>query len=274
MTTHAISRRSTRRSLLAAGMTAIAATAAVALAVPSQAATPADPPVVYITVDDAGIHAPDTLQPGVTTIHSTSTLDGTDSMAAVRLNDGVSYDEIFGYLAVGDLGSVFQHVSGKGGIAHGGPTNGSSWTTTLTAGNYLWADDEHGLAVPFQVTGTPQRARPPAVTGTVHFSDGGFRLPAGFGNGTWRLHNGDTIQHEIGLVHIDPGHSRDEVMAAILSGNHPTWAQPQGTVNAIGSGDNAWVTFSNLHGMYVAMDYLPMLQGVGDQPVVQFVTVA
>jgi hypothetical protein len=191
-------------------------------------------PVVEVSSDSTGIHGPDVIAPGVTTFHTASSLPGTDSMAIVRLDDGVSYDEILGYLASGDLPDVFANVSGKGGIAHAREHNGGRWTTTLTIGNYLYVDDEAGLVQPFQVTGERQHAPRPTDDGTVLFANGTFLLPAGFGSGPWRLHNGDTMSHGLGIIHVAPGRTRSEVSRAMADGERPAWLEPQGTVNILG----------------------------------------
>jgi hypothetical protein len=269
MSEHRIRTLLTSSTIMAAAFALVVpATTASASAQPSTSAT------VEITVDGAGIHAPQTLPPGVTTFHTSSTVPGVDSMAAVRLNDGVSYDRIYGYLRDGDLASVFQHVTGEGGIAHSGPHNGGRWTTTLTRGDYLFVDDEAGLVAPFQVRGPRTHAKRPDDSGTVKFENGTFRLPADFGDGTWRFKNGDTLQHGLGLVHVAPGHSRAEVSAAIANHETPDWVEPQGTLNILGSGESAWLTIRDLHGLYVVVDYLPAIQGAASGPVVQFVSIA
>jgi hypothetical protein len=263
-----------RAALVAA---AVAATAAASTGVgltDATAATVRPAQVVELTVDSTAIHGPDWLPPGVTTFHSSSTHPGTDSMAVVRLNDGVTYDEIYAYLAAGDLASVFQHVSGHGGIAHGGPHNGSRWTTTLTRGNYLFADDEAHLVAPFTVGGHRQHAQRPESAGKIRFAHGTFRLPRQFGAGTWQLVNHDRIQHELGFLHVAPGHTQGDVEKALAAGDQPAWITPEGTVNAIGPGQSAWVTLHNIHGFYVIGDWLPMFQGAADGPVIQYRTIS
>jgi hypothetical protein len=262
--------RLTRNPVLVAVAVAVAAVGVVlGTAGRSEAEKTPRIPVVEVTVDAEAIHGPSTVAPGVTTFHTTSTHPGTDSLATVRLDDDATYDQILGYLADGDLAAVFQHVSGTGGIAHGGVHNGSRWTTDLTPGNYLFADDEVGLVAPFQVTGRRQDAKRPHDDGKVIFDGGTFRLPKRFGDGTWELVNHDTIQHELGLLRVAAGHSQAEVEQAIAAGDEPTWITPVGTINALGPDQAAWVTLSDIHGFYVIGDWLPMFQGAASGPVVQ-----
>jgi hypothetical protein len=261
-----------RRTALVAG--AVAATAVAGTGVTdADAATLRPSPVVEVTVDSAAIHGPDWLPPGVTTFHSSSSHPGTDSIAVVRLDDGVTYKQIYAYLAAGDLASVFQHVSGHGGIAHGGPHNGTRWTTTLTRGDYLFADDEAHLVAPFTVSGPRQHAQRPTAAGKIRFAHGTFRVPRQFGDGTWQLVNHDRIQHELGLLHVAPDYTQADVEKALAAGDQPEWITPVGTVNAIGPGQSAWVTLHDIHGLYVIGDWLPMFQGAADGPVIQYRTI-
>jgi hypothetical protein len=227
-------------------------------------------PVVEVTVDSSAITGPATLRPGYTTFHTTSTHPGTDSLAVVRLHQGVSYAQIFRYLRHGNLPAVFRHVAGKGGIAHGGPHNGRRWTTYLHPGRHLFVDDEANLFAKFRVTGRATSAPRPHTNGTVQFRDGAFTLPRHFNDGNWRLHNGDTMQHELGLVRILRHHTRADVVRVLRAGTHPTWLEAQATVNLVGPGRNAFVRLRDLHGFYVFLDYLPMFQGAADGPVARF----
>jgi hypothetical protein len=264
----------THRLRIVLGGTALAFTANLGgVAAPGQAASsvraPAIP-VVEVSVDSTHITAPRVLSPGFTTFHSTSTHPGTDSMAVVRLHRGVTYTQIFRYARHGNLAAIFQHVSGKGGIAHGGPHNRRSWTTNLHRGRHLLVDDEANLFAKLLVTGRRHRSVRPHTDGTISFHNGVFSIPRPFHDGTWRLHNDDTIQHEIGLVRIHGGHTRADVEHVLATGAHPSWLEPQATVNLVGPHRNAWVHLRQLEGFYVFLDYLPMYQGVADGPVAKF----
>jgi hypothetical protein len=229
-------------------------------------------PVVRVTVTSTAINGPTRLRPGITTFHTTSTHPGTDSLAVVRLDRGTTYPQIFRYLVAGNIRAVFAHVSGKGGIAHGGPHNRHEWTANLTFGRYLFVDDEANLVAPFRVAGPRQHAPRPDAKGTIVFPRGGgkFRLPACFGSGTWRLYNKDTIHHELGFLHITGGHSRADVLRAINHGRQPSWVRPVGTVNLIGTGESAWVTLRHISGLYLIADYLPAFQGLANGPIIRF----
>jgi hypothetical protein len=227
-------------------------------------------PVVEVTVDSRSITAPSRLTPGFTTFHTTSTHPGTDSLAVVRLRPGVTYVQIFRYIRSGNLAAVFRHVWGKGGIAHGGRHNGREWTTDLHRGLHLFVDDEANLFAKLRVTGRRHPASRPDTDGTIWFDHGTFRLPRRFHDGTWRLHNDDTIQHEIALVRIHGGHTRADVKRVLAAGTHPSWLEPQATVNLVGAHRNAWATLDDLRGFYVFLDYLPMYQGMADVPVAKF----
>jgi hypothetical protein len=165
---------------------------------------------------------------------------------------------------------VFRHVSGEGGIAHGGPHNGHRWTTNLHRGRHLLVDDEANLFAELRVTGQRHRAPRPRSSGTIRFHDGTFTLPRPMHDGSWRIHNDDTIQHEIGLLRIGAGHTRAQVERVLAAGTHPSWLQPQATVNLIGPHRDAWVRLRRLEGFYVFLDYLPMFQTLASGPVAKF----
>ena len=264
----------THRLRIVLGGTALAFTASLGgVAAPGQTASSVRAPairVVEVTVDSTHITAPTVLSPGFTTFRSTSKHPGTDSMAVVRLHRGVTYRQIFRYARHGNLAAIFRHVTGKGGIAHGGPHNGRSWTTNLHRGRHLFVDDEANLFAKLLVTGSRHRSSRPHADGTISFHNGVFTLARPFHDGTWRLHNDDTIQHEIGLVRIHGGHTQADVQRVLAAGTHPSWLEPQATVNLVGPHRNAWVHLRGLEGFYVFLDYLPMYQGVADGPVAKF----
>jgi hypothetical protein len=255
------------------GAATLACAAGLGLAAPGQAASSERIPripVVEVTVDSTHITAPSVLSPGFTTFRTTSTHPGTDSLAVVRLHRGVTYAQIFRYARHGNLAAVFRHVTGKGGIAHGGLHNGRSWTTNLHRGRHLFVDDEANLFAKFRVAGQRHRAPRPQTDGTISFQNGTFTFPRPFHDGTWLLRNDDTIQHEIGLVRIHGGHTRADVRHVLAVGAHPSWLEPQATVNLVGPHRKAWVHLRELQGFYVFLDYLPMYQGVADGPVARF----
>ncbi|MDX6326490.1 MAG: hypothetical protein QOK15_2844, partial [Nocardioidaceae bacterium] len=210
------------------GLSALAGPAASGRAAPDHRAGRSH--VVEVSVDSTHIAAPHRLRPGITTFHTTSTHAGTDSLAVVRLHRGVTYAQISGYLQHGDLAAVFRHVTGKGGIAHGGPHNGRSWTTNLHRGRHLFVDDEANLFARFIVKGRRTRAPRPRADRTITFDHGTFKLPRRCGDGTYLLHNDDTIQHELGWVRILGDHTRRDVERVLAAGTHPNWLEPQATM--------------------------------------------
>lgn len=259
-----------RTTLLSVAVAAAALTGAVCAAW-AGAGSQAGPAVVSIAVDHTGIHAPTTIRPGVTTFEvSSSTTGKTQSILLARLNAGTTYSQIRQAMASGNPGAIFAHVTGEGGIAEAGPHNGGRWTVDVSAGSYLLVDDEAGLAAPLAVAGKKQSGASPAAKGTVTFAGGTFRLPRTFGDGTWRVTNRDRIQHELGLIAIPDGHTQAEVEHALATGRPPAWVKPAGTLNLVGPGQTVWFSLSQIHGLYLLVDYLPAMQGAAKAPVVQF----
>jgi hypothetical protein len=248
----------------------IAAVAAVATLAGAPAGAYAQPHTVRVRVDAHAIHAPRTIRPGLTTIAATVRTPGTSSLAVARLRPGVSIRAVRRAAAAGNLAEVFRRVTAQGGLAHIGPTTGHSWTTRLRPGRYVFVDDEAGLFAPLRVRGAARPAATPRRDGTVAFARAAIQLPHGFGDGTWKFVNHDTVARELGIIRIDGGHSPAEALAAATGGDRPDWLTPVGTLNAISPGQTAWYTVRGLHGDYLLLDYLPALQGAAPAPLVVF----
>jgi hypothetical protein len=228
--------------------------------------------IVGVHVNRSGIRAPKSIRPGVVTFRFT-VARGTDESRAlrlVRLNPGVSYEQIAKYMRAGDVPALLSHVTGYGGVSHSGIDIDREWTTRLSRGDYLLVDDEAGLASPLTVSGAPIAGHAPRARGTVALTRRGPALPKEFGDGTWRFVNRDSIAHEFALIKIVGHHSRSEVMKTVMSGKHPAWAPPVGTLNALGPNQAASFTFRHLHGTYLIEDWLPMLQGATSHPLASF----
>jgi hypothetical protein len=257
-----------RRVIAVAATMLLCLTAVVAAAASASTAAP----VVHVRVDQAGIHAPPTLRPGVTTF-AFSVKPGTDqsgSLQLVRLNPGVTYPQVVKYMTSGNLPEIFKTVSGNGGVSHSGIRAGVSWTASLKAGRYMLVDDEAHLIAPIVVQGTPRVNAAPQASGTVSLTSRGAVLPRSFGDGTWKFVNDDSISHEFALIEIKGGHSRAQALAALASGKHPAWLPPVGTLNALGPHEVAWYTLRGLRGDYLLNDYLPQIQGAAPRPIAIF----
>jgi hypothetical protein len=231
---------------------------------------PQPPPVVRVSVARDGIHGPSVIRPGVTTFKASSSAGGTQSLQVARLKSGTTHDQIQGYMRSGDLKAVFSHVAAQGGIAHSGYVVGDSWTTRLVPGRYLYVDDEAGMAAPFAVRGAAQSAAVPSARGTVVLKSGGFALPKDFGNGAWRFVNQDGVAHELAFIRIDGRHTKAQALAAVKHDKHDGWLPPVGTLNALTQGQEAWHELSGLHGDFLLVDYVAVLQGAATGPVAQF----
>jgi uncharacterized cupredoxin-like copper-binding protein len=109
----------------------------------------------------------------------------------------------------------------------------------------------------------PAAAEPHVVTVTA--SDFTFQLPdtvdAGFT--TLRLVNDGPELHHIQLVRLDPGHTMEELMAAMKTpGPPPAWVHDVGGPNAPVPGDTAETALDLTAGHYVLLCMIPGPDGV------------
>jgi hypothetical protein len=213
-----------RRGVLLAA-TCIAFAAGVLGAGSAQAATL---PTISATVSASTITVSGALQSGAVNVVSTATGGKEPAVVFVRLNPGVSVDEVFAFLATNKASKDPNTVSKFGSIVFdteagkGKPTEAQ---TILAAGQYvaLNAEGEKSSTWPhasFAVAASPLPAVLPAAAATEKTIEFGFRGPS-------VLHVGEVVrfENEGYLVHMDLGFpvkskkAALKVAKALLSGH-------------------------------------------------------
>jgi hypothetical protein len=216
--------RAARRTVLLAG-TCMALAVGVLGAGSAQAATL---PTISATVSSTAITVSGALQSGAVNVVSTATGGKEPAVVLVRLNPGVSVDEVFAFLATNKASKDPNTVSKFGSIVFdveagkGKPTEAQ---TILAAGQYvaLNAEGEQSSKWPrssFAIAASPLPAVLPAAQATVKTIEFGFRGPA-------VLHVGEVVrfENEGYLVHMDLGFpvkskkAAQTVAKALLSGH-------------------------------------------------------
>jgi len=195
-------RRAARRTLLLA----VACAAVVAGTIGGASAQAATLPTISATVSPTSIAVSGALQSGAVNIASTGTGGKEPSVVFVRLNPGVSVDEVFAFLAtnkaskdpntVAKFGSiVFDVEAGKGK-----PTEAQ---TILAAGQYIALNAEGEQSAKwarssFAIAASPAPAALPVAQATEKTIEYGFRGPS-------VLHVGEVVrfENEGYLVHMD-----------------------------------------------------------------------
>lgn len=230
-------------------------------------------PTVAITATEYSFTIDPEVPAGPVTL--TLTNDGAAEHHAqlLRLNDGVTMDDLGAALATEDVGALFAVSTPEGGVGVQAPdTTSSAVTVDLTPGNYVLAcfitDDDgvphlaKGMLQPFEVTGTDD-ADLPAAEGTIVGTDFAFELPADFdGDGTFRFENRGEQVHEVNVIALPPeaaGITREQVLAALTgeAGPPPFELTSAGGGQAILPGAAENVEFDLDTGTYLLICFVP-----------------
>jgi hypothetical protein len=216
-------RRATRTVLLAgASMAVVAGTIGVGTA---QAASL---PTISATVSPTSIAVSGALQSGAVNIASTATAGKEPAVVFVRLNPGVSVNEVFAFLATNKASKDPNTVTKFGSIVFdveagkGKPTEAQ---TILAAGQYVALNAEGEQSAKwarssFAVAASPAPAALPVAQATEKTIEFSFRGPS-------VLHVGEVVrfENEGYLVHMDLGFpvkskkAAQTVAKALLSGH-------------------------------------------------------
>jgi len=208
-------------AIAAAALTAVAAVFTAGVA---QAATL---PTISATVSPTTIAVSGALQSGAVNIASTATGGKEPAAVFVRLNPGVSVNEVFAFLATNKASKDPNTVAKFGSIvfdAEAGKGKPTEAQTILAPGQYvaLNAEGEQSSKWPrssFAIAASPLPAVLPAAQATVKTIEFGFRGPT-------VLHVGEVVrfENEGYLVHMDLGFpvkskkAAQKVVKALLSG--------------------------------------------------------
>lgn len=214
-------RRMVASAIAAAALTAVAAVFTAGVA---QAATL---PTISATVSPTTIAVSGALQSGAVNIASTATGGKEPAAVFVRLNPGVSVNEVFAFLATNKASKDPNTVAKFGSIvfdAEAGKGKPTEAQTILAPGQYvaLNAEGEQSSKWPrssFAIAASPLPAVLPAAQATVKTIEFGFRGPT-------VLHVGEVVrfENEGYLVHMDLGFpvkskkAAQKVVKALLSG--------------------------------------------------------
>jgi hypothetical protein len=217
-------RRTARRTVLLAG----ASMAVVAGTIGGAGAQAATLPTISATVSPTTIAVSGALQSGAVNVASTATGGKEPDVVFVRLNPGVSVDEVFAFLATNKASKDPNTVTKFGSIVFdveagkGKPTEAQ---TILAAGQYvaLNAEGEQSAKwarASFAVAASPAPAALPVAQATEKTIEFGFRGPS-------VLHVGEVVrfENEGYLVHMDLGFpvkskkAAQTVAKALLSGH-------------------------------------------------------
>lgn len=220
---------------------------------------------ITVTISDSGVDIPDTIAPGIESFDFVNGGSMPHSLAIVRINDGVTLDQVFaaGQQAAsgGPAAQVafYALVAPNGGADTLDPGASQSVVLNLTAGPYIAVDYDHvtdGVVKPFMVAGDPTTAAAPTADVQVGEHEFAFDLPATVNAGVnvFQVTNTGTQVHMMVLVRLDPGYTVQDVIAHVMDpGPPPAWVHPVPGMVDLAPGVTAWTTLTLDPGVYVAL---------------------
>lgn len=230
----------------------------------------AKPPEVTITAKEYAFEVPASIGGGVVTVKLSNTGQEPHMAQLIRLNDGVTFDQLQAALQGGDPGAALSLVSVAGGIYTTPPGATQAATLDLKAGDYAVMDfgageDQvpymvKGMLQPFKVTAGSSSAEP-ASDVAVTLKEYSFEMPTELkaGSHTFKVSNQGTQPHEILLLKLAEGKTMADVQAVLSnpeSGGPPPGDMVGGAL-AIGPGLRSWTTLELTPGNYMAICFIP-----------------
>jgi len=230
----------------------------------------AKPPEVTITAKEYAFEVPASIGGGVVAVKLSNTGKEPHMAQLIRLNDGVTFDQLQAALQGGDPGAALSLVSVAGGIYTTPPGATQAATLDLKAGDYAVMDfgageDQvpymvKGMLQPFKVTAGSSSAEP-ASDVAVTLKEYSFEMPTELkaGSHTFKVSNQGTQPHEILLLKLAEGKTMADVQAALSnpeSGEPPPGDMVGGAL-AIGPGLRSWTTLELTPGNYMAICFIP-----------------
>jgi hypothetical protein len=224
-------------------------------------------PGATITARDYSFEAPDTIPGGRVAISFQNEGQEGHHAQFVRLNDGVTAEQLLGALPQGEevLLSMTTIASGSGATD---PGVESEIILNLTEGSYLMlcfisSEDgvphlAKGMLRPFQVRGGAAAAQPLDLDGEVVLSDFSIAMPEmEEGERTFRVTNNGPLPHEVVLMKLTEGATVADVQAFVQGQAGPPPNVSLGGTTGIAPGGRAWFRFDMTPGTYVAICFIP-----------------
>jgi uncharacterized cupredoxin-like copper-binding protein len=216
---------------------------------------------------------PSTAHAGWTEFTLTNADDEEHHAQLLRLNEGVSFEELVDAFARGPAAG-FELSTPVGGTSLVAPGNGSQANAIidLQPGTYAviclvpgpdgTPHVAHGMARELEVTGSKSNeSSPPAADVNVELLDYAFDLRDEIdGESTLDVTNDGTELHELVIAQFSDGASIDDVVAAVHDGTPPP-ITPVGGLQAIVPGASVRLQLHLPPGRYVAICFVPSSDG-------------
>lgn len=255
------------RAVMLIGMLAAMLTACTPAATPAPA-TPAavEIPTVTVEVTANGIAVPAEVPSGIVAFAVQNNSGSQGSPEIVRLNDGVTVDQLNEALASGDDMAALALVSLQGAPS---ASVDNKVTYNLAAGTYvaaLFPENGPPMVQPF-TSGAASGAAAPSADVSAQLVDFQFIIPDEIKAGpqVWQIENNGEQWHEMGILKFNEGATMDDLMAMLQSeeASGPPPFQDVAFWSPMAPGQTAWVTWDLPAGEYTVVCFLPDLAGDG-----------
>lgn len=225
-------------------------------------------PVVEINAFDYGFDAPASLPAGPVELVMTNTGAEPHHGQIIRLNEGVTYQSLFGAFQE-NPDAALGLVTFWGGPGTVGPGRSSRVVVSLEEGDYAFlcfvsGPDglphlAKGMVKPFAVSDSGSRAPEPEAAGTITLRDFSFELPQLLaGPNTLMVMNEGPQPHEITILRLNEGATLPDVFAFFSGATMgPPPFMEAGGFQAINSGRIGWLKLDLTPGQYVALCNVP-----------------
>jgi hypothetical protein len=236
----------------------------------SACAAPA-PAAVEITLKghDFSFEAPDQIAAGPVTMRFTNAGREPHHAQVVRLNDGVTMDQLQAALKKGET-EAFPLMAFAGGPGAIFPNQSSSVTLDLPPGQYalicfFTSSDgsphyAKGMLKPLTITAaTGAKAASPKSDLSIAMKDFHFEMPAEVkaGKQVWQITNDGPQPHELQVLKLAPGKTVDDMAAFFEKGEGAPPFETFGGMQGLNQGMSGWLNLDLQAGDYVAICYIP-----------------
>jgi hypothetical protein len=246
---------------------------------PGTVAAPAAPPVVTLKAVDYAFEAPDTIDAGITTFRLVN--EGTQLHMAqlIRLEGGKSLDDFLeayteAFRTTGPRPAWAPRYGGPGAADPGGSSNA---TQQLEPGRYAWicimnvpdgiphvvkARMAKAFVVGARSAATAPRTAP-AATLRFQLVDYAFRITGRLAAGRQviRVENAGTEPHEVALLRLVPGKTREDFQAWMQDPQGPPPANTAGGISSLAPGLEASFEADLTAGEYVVLCFVTAPDG-------------
>jgi hypothetical protein len=250
--------------------------AAVALVLGCQVVAPPQPTptpvpaarIVDFQATEFAFNTPESLPAGRVTIRLSNHGAEPHHGQLMRLNDGVTVDELMAaFQTEGD--AAVRLVSLEGGPGAIDPHGTSEVTLDLKPGTYVLAcfiagpdgvpHLAKGMLKPIQVTPSDAPASSVADRATFTMRDFSFSMPDSLpaGTATYRVVNAGPQPHELNVLKLAPGVSQQDLLAWEDAPNGPPPFEAVGGINGFSVDGSGYMTLDLTPGTYVAVCHIP-----------------